>query len=160
MPDVAGLRADAHGRLFLRLVLDDLTLAPGPDSIANFPMAVYATPDDGGAMLGCGPLSAKGFVTAPPAPAPAASLAEARACMDSEDRVVALDRRGDADRAAVEAARTAESRVALLDAQAAHGAEFQPLLKRHSQRCGTLRIRPQDRAAGLEEREAAASATR
>ena len=93
-------------------------------------------------------------------PSPFASRADARACMDSEDRVVALDRRGDADKAAVEAARTAESRVALLDAQAAHDAEFQAFLKTHSQRCGTLRISPQDRAAVLEEREAAASAAR
>jgi len=156
VPDVAGLRADAHGRLYLRFVLDGLTLS----SIANSPVAVYAAPDDGGAMLGCGPLSVKGFVTMPPPPPPAASLADARACMDSEDRVVALDRRGDADKAAVDAARTAESRVALRDAQAVHDAEFQAFLKAHAQRCGTLRISAQDRATVLQERAAAASAAR
>jgi hypothetical protein len=158
VPTVPALRTDQHGRLYLRFTVDDVTLGPGPDSIAGFPVAIYATPDDGGAMLACGPLAPKGFVTTTLPPPPVASLAEARACMDSEDRVVSLVKRGDADQAAVASATTAAQRVELLQRQAAHDGELQSFLKTHTQRCGTLHVSAQDRATVLRERAAAASA--
>lgn len=159
VPDVPRLRADRDGMAVVMFTLDKPTLAPGTDSIAGRPVGIYASAQDGGALLACGTLGPKRqtFTTGPPPPAPAASLDDARACMDSEDRIVALVRRGDADHLAVDASRTADDRLAASQVRAAHEAQLQAYLKTHDQVCGKLRIDPRERAAVLAERAAAAA---
>ncbi len=165
VPDVAHLRADRGGYAIVMFTLDKLTLTPGPHSIAGLPVGIYASPEDGGALLACGKLGPKRTLftttaTMPLAGVPAASLDDARACMDSEDRIVRLEHRREADQAAVDASRTADDRLAALQAQATHEAQLQAYLKTHDQVCGKLRIGARERAAVLAERAAAASAAR
>ena len=105
------------------------------------------------------PVPGPGRVVTPSLP-PAASRDEARACMDSEDRIVALDRRNDADKAAIQAASNAAAHDDLLEAWRWREAEFHVALKAHTQLCQRVRITPEVRTAILKEREAAASAVR
>ena len=162
VPDVAHLRADGSGDAIVMFRLDDLKLSPGAQSIGGLPVGIYASPGDGGALLACGRLGPKRqtFTTVSAMPGPAASLEDARACMDSEDRIVAFDRRRDADHVAVDASRTADDRLAALQTQAAHQAQLDACLKTHDLVCGKLRIGLRERATVLAERAAAASAAR
>ena len=163
VPDLAHLRADRNGYAIVMFTLDKPTLAPGPNSIAGLPVGIYATAQDGGALLACGTLGPKRELftttaTMPLAGVAAASLDDARACMDSEDRISRLEHRREADQAAVDASHTADERLAVSQAQASHEAQFQAYLKTHEQVCGKLRIDPRERAAVLAERAAAAGA--
>lgn len=162
VPDVPRLRADSGGYAVVLFTLANLTLGPGPNSIAGLPVGIYAPADRGGAALACGQLGPHRelFTTTQQSPLPRAPLSEVRACMDSEDRVVALDRRNDAERAAIEGATSAAARDAWLEVWTRHEAEFQATLRTHSQRCGTLQASTADRAAVLAERRDAASGAR
>jgi hypothetical protein len=147
------LRADASGAATVHVVLESLTLEPGTGSIARYPVGIYTDASHGGTALACGDVSLNRTITTNVMPGPAASLDDARACMDSDDRIVTLDRRRDADDVAVDASRTADERLAALQVQATHEAQLQAYLKTHDQVCGKLRI-------GARERAAAASAAR
>ena len=100
---------------------------------------------------------ARTTVMPPPA---AASRDKARACMDSEDRVVALDHRNDGEKAAIQASTSTAARDGLLETWHRHEAEFQAALKAHTERCQRTHISAEDRAAIVKERAAAASSAR
>ena len=154
------LRADASGAATVHVVLENLTLEPGTGSISRYPLGIYTDAAHGGTALACGNVSLNRRVTTNVMPGPAASLDDARTCMDSDDRIVRLVHRRESDQALVDAARTADERFTALQAQAAHEAQMQAYLKTHDQVCGKLRIDARERAAVLAERAAAASAAR
>jgi hypothetical protein len=154
------LRADANGKALLHFSLEDLTLDSGHGSITRYPLGIYTTPAEGAAALACGSVRVNQGTTMAVRTGPPASRDEVRACMDSEDRIVALDKRNDADKVAVESATSAAVRDALLEAWTQHEARFQAALRTHTLRCGQLNASAQDRAAILEERQDAAGLAR
>jgi len=147
------LRADAHGSAAQRIVLEGATLTDRLQNFVRYPIGVY-TAGPGGVALACGNASLNRVVTLTmPAPAPS-PREQALACIASEDRIVALSRRGDVDVAAIAAAPDASARNALRDDAARHDAEMQDALRAHTRSCANAQVAPADRAAILAEHAA------